>query len=121
MVNGMRLRYPDIQAEQDAKGRTQFTFQDGKKRKKVYPGLLCNNVTQGTARIIMTDGMLRVQSKFPVKGTVHDEGWFLLPEAEAEEGTAWVKEQMIQVPKWMPGIPLNADVGFNKRYGLAKG
>ena len=121
MVNGMRLRYPDIQPEEDAKGRTQFTFQDGKKRKKVYPGLLCNNVTQGTARIIMTDGMLRVQSKFPVKGTVHDEGWFLLPEAEAEEGTAWVKEQMIQVPKWMPGIPLNADVGFNKRYGLAKG
>jgi DNA polymerase len=120
MVNGMSLLYPDLQPEEDAKGRVQFTFQDGKKRKKIYPGLICNNVTQGTARIIMTDGMLRVQRKFPVKGSVHDEGWFLIPETEAEEGTKWVKEQMIQVPTWMPGIPLNADVGFNKRYGLAK-
>jgi len=107
--------------ELDAKGRNVYTFQDGKKRKKIYPGLVCNNVTQGTARIIMSDGLLRVQRKFPVKGTVHDEGLFLLPEEGAEQAAAWVKEQMIQVPKFMPGIPLNADVGFNKRYGLAKG
>jgi DNA polymerase I-like protein with 3'-5' exonuclease and polymerase domains len=52
---------------------------------------------------------------------VHDEGLFLLREEEAEAGAAWVKARMVQVPKWMPGIPLNADVGFDKRYGLAKG
>lgn len=121
MANGMKLLYPGIEVELDAKGRNQYTFQDGKKRKKIYPGLVCNNVTQGTARIIMSDGLLRVQRKFPVKGTVHDEGLFLLREEEAEAGAAWVKAQMVQVPKWMPGIPLNADVGFNKRYGLAKG
>lgn len=121
MVNGMRLRYPDIQAEADKQGRLQYSYSDGKKRKKIYPGLICNNVTQGTARIIMSDGLLRVQSKFPVKGTVHDEGLFLVPEDGAEESSRWIKEQMIQVPKWMPGIPLNADVGFDKRYGLAKG
>jgi DNA polymerase I-like protein with 3'-5' exonuclease and polymerase domains len=69
----------------------------------------------------MTDGMLRVQKRFPVKGSVHDELWCLVPETSAEEGREWVKEQMIQVPKWLPGIPLNADVGVNKRYGLAKG
>ena len=120
MVNGMCLRYPDLQAEEDAKGRVQFTFQDGKKRKKIYPGLMCNNVTQGLARIIMSDGLLRAQRKFPVKGSVHDEGLFLIPEEGAEESCAWIKEQMIMVPKWMPGIPLNADVGYNKRYGLAK-
>jgi DNA polymerase len=121
MANGMKLLYPGIEVELDAKGRNQYTFQDGKKRKKLYPGLLCNNVTQGTARIVMSDGLLRVQRKFPVKGTVHDEGLFLLREEEAEAGAAWVKAQMVQVPKWMPGIPLNADVGFDKRYGLAKG
>ncbi len=120
MVNGMSLLYPDIQAGADAKGRMQFTFQDGKKRKKIYPGLMCNNVTQGLARIIMSDGLLRAQRKFPVKGSVHDEGLFLIPEEGAEESCAWIKEQMIMVPKWMPGIPLNADVGYNRRYGLAK-
>jgi DNA polymerase len=120
MVNGMCLRYPDLQMELDKKGRPQYTFADGKKRKKIYAGLICNNVTQGLARIIMSDGLLRVQSQFPVKGTVHDEGLFLLNEDTAEEEAAWVKAKMIQVPKWMPNLPLNADVGFDKRYGLAK-
>lgn len=120
MVNGMKLRYPDMEVKEGERG-PEFTFSDGKKRKKIYPGLICNNVTQGTARIIMSDGLLRVQSKFPVKGTVHDEGLFLIPEEGADESARWIKEQMIAVPKWMPGIPLNADVGFDKRYGLAKG
>jgi len=121
MVNGMCLRYPDIKAEKDEKGRVKYSYSDGKKRKNLYSGSICNNITQGTARVIMTDGMLRVQKRFPVKGSVHDELWCLVPETSAEEGREWVKEQMIQVPKWLPGIPLNADVGVNKRYGLAKG
>lgn len=120
MINGMCLRYPDIQTEKDERGRVKYSYNDGKKRKNLYAGSICNNITQGTARVIMTDGMLRVQKRFPVKGTVHDELWALVPEEIAQEGSAWVKEQMIAVPKWMPGIPLNADVGFHKRYGMAK-
>jgi DNA polymerase I-like protein with 3'-5' exonuclease and polymerase domains len=120
MVNGMRMYYRDIQQEKDEKGRMQYSYSTGKMRKKLYAGLLANNTTQGLARIIMTDGLLRVQKRFPVKGTVHDEGLILLPEAGAVEGAAWVKEKMIMVPPYMPGIPLNADVGFHKRYGLAK-
>lgn len=120
MVNGMKLRYPDIEAEQTDRG-VQYTYSDGKKRKKLYPGLLCNNVTQGTARVIMTDGMLRIQRKFPVKSTVHDESWVLIPEEGAAAAADWIKQQMVQVPKWMPGMPLNADVGYDKRYGNAKG
>ena len=122
MVNGMRLYYRDIKAEKNEKGQMEYSFSTGRKRKKLYAGLLANNTTQGLARIIMTDGLLRVQKRFPVKGTVHDEGLFLLPDDDQKgENCAWVKEQMIQVPEYMPGIPLNADVGYNKRYGLAKG
>ena len=121
LVNGMRMYYRDIQAEKDERGRLKYSFSNGKMRKNLYAGLLANNTTQGLARIIMTDGLLRVQKRFPVKGTVHDEGLFPLPEVTAKADAAWVKEQMILVPKYMPGIPLNADVGFHKRYGLAKG
>jgi DNA polymerase I-like protein with 3'-5' exonuclease and polymerase domains len=121
LVNGMKMYYRDIKAEKDERGRLQYSYSTGKMRKKLYAGLLANNTTQGLARVVMTDGLLRAQKRFPVKGTVHDEGLFLVPEAGAAEGAAWVKEQMIMVPKYMPGIPLNADVGFHKRYGLAKG
>lgn len=119
LANGMSLLYPDIQIEQTKKG-PQYHYAAGDKRVKLYPGKICNNVTQGTARIVMTDGMLRVDKRYPVKGTVHDELLAICPDAEIKEGLKWVKAEMIKVPKWMPGIPLNADVGAARRYGAAK-
>ena len=121
MANGMALRYPDLQREPDKKGRMQYSYWDGKKRVKLYPGKICNNVTQGSARNVMAEGMIRVERRYPVKGTVHDELLCVAPEAEGAEGYQWVLSQMTVVPKWMPGIPLAADGGFHRRYGLAKG
>jgi DNA polymerase I-like protein with 3'-5' exonuclease and polymerase domains len=54
-------------------------------------------------------------------GTVHDEQVVLVPETEADEAKDWVLAQMTMEPKYLKGIPLNADVGYNRRYGLAKG
>ena len=116
----MSLLYPDIQMERTKKG-PQYTYAHGALRKRLHPGVVCNNVTQATARIVMTDGLLRISARYPVKGTVHDEGIMLVPDTELEEGKKWIKEMMIQEPVWMPGIPLNADVGAAKRYGEAKG
>lgn len=123
MANGMHIRYDDLKAHvdpKDEKKRTIYTYSDGKGRTKLYPGKICNNVTQGTARIIMSDGLLRVQERYDVLGTVHDEGIDLIPEADAEVAKPWVHTQMTKVPKWMPGIPLNADVSVAKRYGDCK-
>lgn len=121
LPSGMAVVYPDLQPERDAKGRVQWTYADGKKRTKLYAGKVCNNVTQGTARVVMTDGMLRVDKRYPVVGTVHDEQWAAAPAAEQEEAKTWVLAQMIIDPRYLTGIPLNSDVGANERYGLAKG
>ena len=120
LPNGMSLRYPDIEVEYDKKGRPSYSYKAGRKRVKLYAGKLANNVTQALARIVMTDGMLRVTDTYDVKGTVHDEQIILVPETDVEYATKWVEEQMIVVPDWMPGIPLAADVGAAKRYGLVK-
>jgi hypothetical protein len=88
---------------------------------KLYAGKITNNVTQALARIVMTDGMLRIAKRYPVVGTVHDESWEIVPEHEAAEAQEWVLAQMTMEPKYMPGIPLNAEVGYHQRYGLAKG
>ena len=123
LPSGMSLRYPDLKPEDGPKGRVQWTYADGRngKRSKLYPGKICNNVTQGTARCVMTDGMLRVAKRYPVVGTVHDEQLAVAPAAEKDEAKTWVLAQMITTPSYLPGIPLNADVGANQRYGLAKG
>jgi DNA polymerase len=119
LPNGMSLRYPDLKPEGDGR-RIQWTYADGKKRSKLYAGKITNNVVQGTARIVMTDGMLRIDKRYPVAGTVHDEAIAVAPESEAEEAKTWVLAQMTIEPSYLPGIPLSASGGVHKRYGLAK-
>tara|TARA_R110000868_G_scaffold158425_1_gene386548 strand:- start:5184 stop:5393 length:210 start_codon:yes stop_codon:yes gene_type:complete len=68
----------------------------------------------------MTDGMLRTSKKYFVAGTVHDEQIVVVPQAEANDAKTWVLAQMVVEPKYMPGIPLAADGGTHRRYGLAK-
>jgi DNA polymerase len=121
LVNGMSLKYPNIEIRKDERGRAEYIFgNEGKKVQKLYAGRICNNIVQGLARIVMSDGMLRVGKKFNVLFTVHDEFGILAPEAEAENVKQWVHAQMTLAPKWMPEIPLNSDVGYHRRYGLAK-
>ena len=119
LPNGMSLRYPDLKPEGDGR-RIQWTYADGKKRSKLYAGKITNNVVQGTARIVMTDGMLRIDKRYPVAGTVHDEAIAVSPESEADDAKTWVLAQMTIEPSYLPGIPLSASGGMHKRYGLAK-
>ena len=118
LPNGMKLLYPDLRIEQDDKGRSQWVY--GPDATKLYAGKVTNNVTQALARIVMTDGMLRVSQRYPVVGTVHDELIALVADDEVDEAKTWVLAQMTMEPRYMPGIPLNADGGAHRRYGLAK-
>jgi len=118
LPNGMSLLYPNLRQQKDEDGKQQWVY--GPNASKIFFGRVTNNVVQGTARIVMTDGMLRVGKRYPVVGTVHDELLCLVPESEADEGLKWCIEQMTIEPKYLPGIPLAADGGWHKRYGLAK-
>ena len=118
LPNGMKLLYPNLRPELDGKGKTQWVY--GERATKLYAGKVTNNVTQALARIVMTDGMLRVAKRYPVVGTVHDEQIVLVPDAEVADAKTWVLAQMTMEPSYMPGIPLAADGGAHRRYGLAK-
>ena len=119
LPNGMKLLYPDLRQVKDDKGRVQWVY--GPDATKLYAGKITNNIVQGVARIVMTDGMLRVAKRYPIKGTVHDELLAVVPDAEVQDAKTWVLAQMTMEPRYMPGIPLNADGGAHRRYGLAKG
>jgi hypothetical protein len=118
LPNGMKLLYPDLRQVKDDKGRSQWVY--GPDATKLYAGKITNNIVQGTARIVMTDGMLRVSKRYPIKGTVHDELIAVVPDVEVDDAKTWVLAQMTMEPRYMPGIPLNADGGAHRRYGLAK-
>jgi len=119
LPNGMKLLYPELRQVKDDKDRMQWVY--GPDATKLYAGKITNNIVQGVARIVMTDGMLRVAKRYPIKGTVHDELIAVAPDAEVDDAKTWVLAQMTMEPRYMPGIPLNADGGAHRRYGLAKG
>jgi DNA polymerase len=118
LPNGMKLLYPDLRYEKDDKGRSQAVY--GPHATKLYAGKITNNITQALARIVMTDGMLRVSKKYPIAGTVHDELIAVVPDDEVSDAKTWVLAQMTMEPPYMKGIPLDADGGAHRRYGLAK-
>lgn len=120
MPNGMALRYPGLSAEENEEGFLEWTYESGNMRKKLHAGVLAENTTSALARCVMTDGMLRLAKRYPVVLTVHDEVGTLVPDGEIEEGKVWCHAQMTREPKYLPGIPLGADTGAHRRYGLAK-
>ena len=118
LPNGMSLLYPRLRRKRDETGRQQWVY--GEDETKLYAGKITNNVTQAVARIVMTDGMLRVSKRYPVVGTVHDELLAIASDEEANDAKTWVLAQMVMEPRYLPGIPLGADGGVHRRYGLAK-
>lgn len=128
LPSGLALRYPNLKSSADDTGRMQWTYGQpedpagGKvRREKLYGGKLCENIVQAVARCVMTDGMLRIQKRYPCVLTVHDESVMLVPTAEAQEAEAWALQQMVKTPAYMQGIPLAAETGCGVRYGDAKG
>lgn len=117
LPNGMSLLYPNLRRERDEEKRLQWVYGENE---KLYAGRVTNNVTQGLARVVMGDGMRRIAKRIPLVGTVHDEALGLVREAEGKAALGWMIRRMTEEPKYMPGIPLAADGGVHRRYGLAK-
>ena len=120
LPNGLPIRYDDIKCTVDELGRPQYTYWNGKTNKPLHSGIVAENVTSGTARCVIGDGMLRVQRRWPVCLTVHDELVIVVNDAEVPEAKGWVKEQLTMPVSYLPGIPLDATIGADRSYGNCK-
>lgn len=120
LPNGLPIRYDNIKCTADEFGRPQYTYWNGKTDKPLHSGIVAENVTSGTARCVIGDGMLRVQRRWPVCLTVHDELVIVVKDAEVPEAKGWVKEQLTVPVGYLPGIPLDATIGADRSYGNCK-
>lgn len=142
LPNGLMLRYPGLREsgvekddalvvpneddeEQWLSDKPNFSYlgQYGKVRKKIYGGLLTENIVQALARVILTDQSLHIKA---VTGEdwklfTHDELGYVEPEPEAPAFLELLLQTMRTTPKWAPGLPLAVEGGFHSSYGLAKG
>ena len=121
LPSGLALKYPDLKFEPIEKGeKPSWHYDGGKGRKRMYGGKLVENIVQAVARCVMTDGMVRIQKRYPCVLTVHDEVVVLVPDAEVQDAEKWVYDQMVKNPSYLDGIPLDAEASNAKRYGDAK-
>lgn len=116
LPNGMCLKYPDLKKARGEKGWDEWSYQSGDMRKKIYGGLLTENLVQALARIIVAEQMLMIDKKYPVVMTTHDECVTHPKTAVAQKCYEFMHKCMITPLPWCPDIPLNAEGGFDFNY-----
>ena len=84
---------------------------------RLYGGYLCENLTQGVARDLLTEAMMRIEAAgFNIVATVHDEAIIEVPNADVEKVTKKFAELMVEIPDWGCGIPVVAKPWASPRY-----
>jgi hypothetical protein len=131
LPSGLELHYPDLQYShpiydeetgEEIGGGYSYWNDREKKRVRLYGGSMTENVVQALARIVVADQVLicRLKYGYHVVTTTHDEGVFVVPEAQGEEAAERVVQEMCVSPDWAPDWPLFAEGGCAKSYGGAK-
>lgn len=116
LPNGLSLHYPDLRKSVDENGWDSWTYQSGDMRKKIYGGLLCENIVQALARIIVMWQMLQINKRYRCVMTTHDEVVALAKTAQAQRCVDFMEKWMRTAPAWCHDIPLNSEGGFDERY-----
>lgn len=124
LPSGRDIVYPDarIYTPQDGKPdqRTRgLHFMDNTqgqwKRVRVYGGLICENVVQGTARDLLAHVMtLLDKAGFGIVMHVHDE--VVVEEPAGSKRFDQFKKLMNQMPRWSLGLPVVAKAWQAERY-----
>jgi hypothetical protein len=116
LPNGMCLKYPDLKKAMGDKGWPEWSYQSGDMRKKIYGGLLTENLVQALARIIVATQMLWIDKKYPVVMTTHDEAVTHPKTKDAQKCYDYMEQCMTTAPAWCADIPLAAEGGFAENY-----
>lgn len=117
LPNGMALKYPELRSGVNKEnGYIEYSYRSGNSRSKIYGGLLCENLVQALARIIVATQMLAISQRYRVVMTTHDEVVALPKTAAAPRCFDFMMKCMTTAPAWCSDIPLNAEGGWAPNY-----
>ena len=83
---------------------------------KVYGGMVTENIVQSGSRHSMAPQILKIAERYRSVLLVHDENVYMVPEAEADEAMAFGIAAFREVQWWTPGLPLDAEGGYDTCY-----
>lgn len=114
LPSGRRLAYVRPRIKKNKFDREAIFFDGVRSEESTYGGKLVENIVQATARDVLADNLLKIDSLgYKIVFHVHDE---IVVESEYGTGSLKEIEQVMSEPiDWAPGLPLSAD-GFETEY-----
>ena len=94
--------------------RHELSFRRAHGRAKLWHGTLCENAVQAAAADILRQTVTRIETNpalafMPIRMTTHDEIVCEVDEARAEEAKAILRREMLTLPDWAAGLPLQSE------------
>lgn len=109
LPSGRVMSYRNVQLVQGKFG-AEALWHSPRGPKRMWGGLLAENVTQATARDLLAAALVRIDAAgYPIVGHVHDE---VIVEGEC----AQLSDLMCERPSWAPDLPLDAEQEYADRY-----
>jgi DNA polymerase len=136
LPSGRLLTYPrprwreaevlDKDGQPTGERRTELSFRRAHARKKLWHGVFCENAVQATAADLLRQTVTRIESDpalafMRIRMTTHDEVVVEVDEARAEEASALLRREMLTLPDWAEGLPLQSEESVRAYYTKAKG
>jgi DNA polymerase bacteriophage-type len=124
LSSGRLLTYPrpkwrdvdilDKDGKPTGEQRHELSFQRAHGRAKLWHGTLCENAVQATAADLLRQTVTRIETNpalafMPIRMTTHDEIVCEVDEARAEEAKALLRREMLTLPDWAAGLPLQSE------------
>jgi len=121
LPSGRCLEYFEPTAVETKKGYdvSAYDTRGDQFKRKLYGGLLTENIVQALARDIFVDGWLRaVDAGFDVRFTVHDEYVPVVKgtEKDAKEAAVELQRMIAETAEWVKGLPIGAEAQVSRCY-----
>jgi DNA polymerase bacteriophage-type len=135
LPSGRLLTYPsprwrevavkDRYGEPTGETKTELSFRRAHGRAKLWHGTLCENAVQAAAADLLRTTVTRIETNpslafMPIRMTTHDEVVSEVDMARAEEAKAILRREMLTLPAWADGLPLQSEESVCAYYSKAK-
>jgi len=124
LPSGRLLTYPrprwrdvdvlDKDGKPTGEKRNECSFRRAHSRVRFWKGTLAENSTQACAADLLRAAATRIETSpvlafMPIRMTTHDEVVCEVDEARAEEAKALLRREMLTLPDWAAGLPLQSE------------
>jgi hypothetical protein len=98
----------------------ELRYLDRNQWKKIYSGLLCENIIQALARGVIVEALVEIGDLYGVVLQAHDELVSIVPTSMAETAKHTINSIMVKPVPYLPGLPIACETKYGPSYGAAK-